>query len=69
MVSSKVNVRSPSNFITAVTLLLKVNKEAFGGCQPGFCALIDSEKRKNPIKRKKILKLNLTKYIFFYLEK
>jgi hypothetical protein len=49
--------------------VLKLYKAAFGGSHPGFCALIDSEKRKNPIKRKKILKLYLTKYIFSYLEK
>jgi hypothetical protein len=59
----------PSNLITAVTLVLKLYKAGLGSTQPGFCAIINSEKRKTPINSTRTLPLNLTKRIFFYLEK
>jgi len=69
MVSSKVEVNTPSYFITAVTLVLKLNNAALGGSQFGFCATTDPEKNEYPINRNRNLKLTLTKDMFFYLEK
>jgi hypothetical protein len=69
MVSSRAEVNTPSYFITAVTLVLKLNNEALGGNQFGFCARIDPDKNIIPRNRNRNLKMTLTKDMFFYLEK
>jgi hypothetical protein len=69
MVSSRAEVNTPSYFITAGTLVLKLNNAAFGGNQLGFCAITDPDKNEIPTKRNRNLRLTLTKDIFFYLEK